>query len=182
MTVEEIVGSVKAHPARHVVLTGGEPMVAPEIGELASALRKAKYHITIETAGTVAVANVFCDLASVSPKLVNSTPLAGEIGETWRQRHEARRWNLDAIISWLRCPDYQIKFVVSAPEDLVEIEKCLGSPGINVPPEQVFLMPEGRDVASLAARKSWLLATCLEKGYRYCHRLHIELFGNTPGT
>lgn len=157
-------------------------MVAPEIGELAAALREAKFHITIETAGTVAAAGIPCDLASVSPKLSNSTPLAGEIDETWRQRHEASRWNPEAIISWLGCPDYQIKFVVSTPEDLVEIEMCLGSLGIDVPPEQVFLMPEGRDVASLAARKSWLAAACLEKGYRYCHRLHIELFGNTLGT
>src|SRR5258708_21103264 len=53
-TVDEIVREVEKHPARHVVLTGGEPMIAKEIRELAAALKKLGYHITIETAATVA--------------------------------------------------------------------------------------------------------------------------------
>jgi 7-carboxy-7-deazaguanine synthase len=35
LTVEEVVAEVSRHPSRHVVLTGGEPMVAPGIGDLA---------------------------------------------------------------------------------------------------------------------------------------------------
>ena len=54
MSVAEIVAEVTKHPARHVVLTGGEPMVAKEIHELAAALKQRGYHITIETAATVA--------------------------------------------------------------------------------------------------------------------------------
>ena len=46
MTVEAVVAEVIQHPARHVVLTGGEPMVAPEIHALAAALHAARpaYH------------------------------------------------------------------------------------------------------------------------------------------
>jgi hypothetical protein len=47
------VDEVKAHPARHVVVTGGEPMIQPEIVPLTERLRALGMHITIETAGTV---------------------------------------------------------------------------------------------------------------------------------
>src|SRR6187401_901216 len=54
MSVSEIVAEVLEHPAQFVVLTGGEPMIAKGIRELADALHAAGKHITIETAGTVA--------------------------------------------------------------------------------------------------------------------------------
>src|SRR5437868_6121510 len=37
----------------HVVLTGGEPMIMPDIVELCDALKASGHHITIETAATV---------------------------------------------------------------------------------------------------------------------------------
>lgn len=40
MTLEEILSAVSQHPATHVVLTGGEPMVAKGIHELAARLRE----------------------------------------------------------------------------------------------------------------------------------------------
>ena len=39
-SVDEIVREVERHPARHVVLTGGEPMIAPELPALAGRLRE----------------------------------------------------------------------------------------------------------------------------------------------
>jgi 7-carboxy-7-deazaguanine synthase len=43
-------------------------------------------------------------------------------------------------------------------------------------------MPEGRTVDELRHKAGYLLDLCKQKGYRYCNRLHIELFGNTRGT
>jgi hypothetical protein len=57
-SVEEVLAEVEKHPARHVVLTGGEPMIAKELPELAGRLREAGYHLTIETAGTVMPAGI----------------------------------------------------------------------------------------------------------------------------
>src|SRR5205085_5621445 len=52
-TVAQLVEEAQSHTAaRHVVLTGGEPMIAKEIRELATELKKLRYHITIETAAT----------------------------------------------------------------------------------------------------------------------------------
>src|SRR5215475_11556483 len=53
LTIDALVAEVLRHPAAHVVLTGGEPMIAPELPDLAARLRAAGKHITIETAGTI---------------------------------------------------------------------------------------------------------------------------------
>src|SRR5215212_9498055 len=50
MTVDAIVQQIRSHPARHVVLTGGEPMIAKDLPVLASAIKDLGYHITVETA------------------------------------------------------------------------------------------------------------------------------------
>src|SRR6185295_9112688 len=51
--VSEIVKQVRAFDTKHVVVTGGEPMIMPDIVELCAMLREGGYHITIETAATV---------------------------------------------------------------------------------------------------------------------------------
>src|SRR5688500_13111997 len=89
MTVDEIVRRVAEFPSRHVVLTGGEPMIMKEIGALSIALKDAGYHITIETAATV-FTPVVVDLASLSPKLSNSTPTERE-GGRFAAAHEKQR-------------------------------------------------------------------------------------------
>ncbi|MEZ5430870.1 MAG: hypothetical protein R3F31_06745 [Verrucomicrobiales bacterium] len=55
---------------RHVVLTGGEPMVARGIHDLAQAFRERDWHITIETAGTKRPDGIACDLASAQSQVV----------------------------------------------------------------------------------------------------------------
>ena len=75
LSLGQILDEVKAHPAKHVVVTGGEPMIAPEIVPLTNRLRDLGLHITIETAGTV-FHPVACDLMSISPKLKNPRPRA----------------------------------------------------------------------------------------------------------
>jgi 7-carboxy-7-deazaguanine synthase len=43
-------------------------------------------------------------------------------------------------------------------------------------------MPEGTDATTLAGRARWIVELCKQKGYRYCPRVHIELYGNRRGT
>ena len=54
LTIDDIVAEVIRHPTQHVVLTGGEPMAAPGIADLASELKLLGRHVTIETAATIA--------------------------------------------------------------------------------------------------------------------------------
>ena len=182
MSIDSIVAEVKKHPAAHVVLTGGEPMVARGIHELAARLRAAGKHITIETAGTIAPGGIACDLASLSPKLANSIPLPGTIEPAWIERHERSRLRPDILREWLEHFPYQLKFVISSESDLAEIESLLADIGLEIPPAKILLMPEGTDPATLDARRAMLVDLCLRKGHRLCDRLHIRLFGNTRGT
>ena len=181
MTVEEIVAAVRGYPAKHVVLTGGEPMIAPGIHELAFQLQEQGYHITIETAATVKPNGIACDLASLSPKLAHSAPDA-RLDDTWRKKHEELRWQPEVVASWIAARDYQLKFVVGSAADLAEIETMMGKTGCAVPPSKILLMPEGVTVEALRARAGWLGELCKQRGYRYAPRLHIELYGNARGT
>ena len=180
MSVEEILKKVFEWNCRHVVLTGGEPMVAPEPSVLAAGLRKAGKHITIETAATVVPAGIACDLASLSPKLSNSTP-PPERDPAWAKKHEDTRLRPDVIAEWIKNYAFQLKFVVSSEADLTEIKGLL-SRLPPVPLDRVLLMPEGTDSKTLATRTPWLVEICKREGFRFCPRLHIELFGHARGT
>jgi 7-carboxy-7-deazaguanine synthase len=182
MSIEDIIKEVKKHPAHHCVLTGGEPMVARGIKELAAALRAEGLHITIETAGTVSPEGIACDLASLSPKLSNSTPSPNEIDQAWIQRHEQTRLRPEILRAWLEAGNYQLKFVYTQPSDLIEIDAIIESIGIPVPASKVLLMLEGIDEGHIASRQMELVSLCTKRGNRYCDRLHIRLFGNTKGT
>ena len=180
-SVESIVEEVCSHPAQHVVLTGGEPMIAKDLPALAGILRSRGMHITIETAATMPPNGIACDLASLSPKPAHSTPIVGVIEDSWRQRHEATRWKPEVVKEWIKGYPFQLKFVVTALSDLPEIEAMLVDVG-PIPPNKILLMPEGVRTEVLQSRKSFVVEVCKARGYRYCPRLHIDLFGNKRGT
>jgi 7-carboxy-7-deazaguanine synthase len=180
-TVAEIVAEVSRHPVQHVVLTGGEPMIAAELPALATALRAAGIHLTIETAATIAPNGIACDLASLSPKLRNSTPPPAQFGAAWTERHEAARWQPEVVAAWLRTYQFQLKFVVATETDVAEVESLLAQLPVRPPRHKVLLMPEGSTRETLAARTAWLVALCRDRGYRFAPRLHIEWFGNKRG-
>ena len=180
MSIEEILKKLTEWNCDHVVLTGGEPMIAPDLPELATVLKKQKKHITIETAGTILPNGIPCDLASISPKLSNSTP-SPERDPAWAKKHESIRLQPEVISEWIRKYPFQLKFVVSSENDLAEIKDLL-SRLPPVPLHQILLMPEGIDVKTLVTRSPWLVEICKREGFRFCPRLHIELFGNTRGT
>ena len=182
MEVEEVVRRTLAFPAAHVVLTGGEPMAAKEMPLLAARLRERGKHITIETAGTLPPAGIACDLASLSPKLANSTPAAGTISPAWIERHERTRFQPGVIREWIEAYPFQLKFVVEEAGDLQEIRAMLAEISGDISPWKVLLMPQGIDLETLRAREALILEACKTDGYRFCTRLHIQLFGNTKGT
>ena len=182
MSIPEIVSKVQSYPAaKHVVLTGGEPMVAKGMAELASELNRLGYHLTIETAATRPPEGIACDLASLSPKLSNSAP-DERLSETWRQKHEALRWQPDMVAAWITDYDYQFKFVIAEQSDVAEMESMLADLKLEIPPHKIMLMPEGVSMDVLRTRAGWLAELCKTRGYRYAHRLQIELYGDTRGT
>lgn len=181
-SVAEIMAEVEGHrSAQHVVLTGGEPMIAKDIRTLAAEIRKNRRHITIETAATIPPEGIACDLASLSPKLLNSAPDPVE-HVAWRKKHEATRWQPEVVRAWIDHYSYQFKFVVSRPEDVDELEHMLAVLQRDIPRHKVLLMPEAISLEKMRSRAAWLGELCKARGYRYAHRLHIELYGNRRGT
>jgi 7-carboxy-7-deazaguanine synthase len=180
MPVAEIMRAIGEFPAKYVVLTGGEPMIMPDVIPLCEAIKSDGYHLTIETAATV-FHPVPLDLASLSPKLSNSTPTDREDGR-FAELHELKRLNIPVIQQFINHPpDFQLKFVMSSESDLREIEALL--PQLkNWSPSDVLLMPEGIDAAVLQDRSNWIGEICKQKGYRFCPRLHILMYGNRRGT
>jgi 7-carboxy-7-deazaguanine synthase len=180
VAVGQIVDRVRELGARHVVITGGEPMIMPEIVELCEALKETGHHLTVETAATV-YAPVKIDLASLSPKLSNSTPVQRE-GGRFAAAHEKQRLNFPVIQQFIdSSPEVQLKFVVSAERDVLEIQSVLAQlKGWSA--EDVLLMPEGTDARVLEERSGWVSDVCKREGFRFCARLHILLWGNRRGT
>jgi 7-carboxy-7-deazaguanine synthase len=173
MSIDAICEELQRHPARHVVVTGGEPMIAPQIVELTERLRALGMHITVETAGTV-LKPVACDLMSISPKLSNSTPEG-----PWAAQHERLRLQTEALSQLIANYEYQLKFVIAAPEDLAELKSLAAA--LSAPQERIILMPEGIDPERLRERGIWLAEICKSEGFRFSPRLHIDLYGNRRG-
>ena len=179
VALDDVLAQVDAHaPVRHVVITGGEPMIARHVDALAHALAVRGHHITVETAGT-AFRAFPVDLFSISPKLSTSTPLVNAGG--WRERHEETRHRPDVVAQMMAAGrDYQLKFVVTRPEDLDEIDAFVAE--VAADPRKVLLMPEGTTVEQLDACARWLVPLAIARGYRFADRLHVRLFGHTRGT
>jgi len=173
MELSRILDEALAHPARHVVVTGGEPMIAPEIVALTERLRDVGLHITVETAGTV-FHPVACDLMSISPKLANSTPEG-----PFAVQHSRVRIQTPVLAELMARYDYQLKFVIETPTDVGEARDLVNS--LAADPGRVILMPEGTDPARLRERALWLAEVCKEEGYRFSPRLHVDLYGNRRG-
>ncbi len=177
MSVGEVLECVRSHPTKHAVVSGGEPMIAPDIVELTKGIKGLGLHITVETAGTV-YHPVACDLMSISPKLDNSTPHEREGGK-WAAQHERLRYQPEILTQLMSEYEYQLKFVVASPEDMVEIAKIIEN--IHADRRRVVLMPEGTTSEVIRARTPWLTEICKREGFRYSPRLHIDLWGNRRG-
>jgi 7-carboxy-7-deazaguanine synthase len=134
----------------------------------------------METAATV-YSPVNIDLASLSPKLSNSTPTERE-GGRFAPAHEKQRLNLPVVQQFIdSSPQFQLKFVVSREADVIEIQSILkGLSGWS--PDDILLMPEGIDQKTLEERSPWVSDVCKREGFRFCPRLHILLWGNRRGT
>lgn len=155
------------------VITGGEPLLQENaflemIGHIRG--RQPEHQFEVETNGTRIPSPAFhgaVDQFNVSPKLSN----AG--------MPESLRLNAKALAFFASSPKSWFKFVVAEPGDLEEIEVIRATH--TLPRPRVLLMPEGRTCAELDRHAVWLAEICRDRGYRFCDRLHIRLWGDKRG-
>jgi 7-carboxy-7-deazaguanine synthase len=189
MTVDDILTEVTSYDAAdHVVVTGGEPLVHDEVVALLDHLSDAGYHATVETNGTI-YREAPIDLASISPKLESSIPTAEKAptgdGE-WAAKHDARRIDVEVLGQLTDAYDTQLKFVVTGPEDMAEINDVVAriraAAESDIPDAAVLLMPEGTTREQLQARRDRVADLAMDHGYRYTPRLHVNLWNDAPET
>ncbi|AGN01162.1 Radical SAM domain protein [Salinarchaeum sp. Harcht-Bsk1] len=189
LTIDKLVEQIaEFDAAEHVVVTGGEPMIHDDTEELLEELADRGFHTTVETNGTI-YRDAPIDLASISPKLASSTPTeeldpkgAGE----WAERHENRRIDVDTLSDLVDAYDSQLKFVVTGPDDMAEIEDLLvrlrETADTEIENNDVLLMPEGMTREELDERRGTVAELAQDHGYRYTPRLHVDLWNDAPGT
>ena len=170
-----IVEKVCRTDVEHVVLTGGEPLLQPDVVPLTAALTRRGRFITIETAGTV-FRPVHANLMSVSPKLAGSGPT----GTVWLQRHEQTRNQPDVVRRFLRNYVCQFKFVIDQPQDVADV-KTYVCRFDDLTADHVWLMPQATTREEIAEKSPWIETAAARCGYKVSRRLHVELFGNGRG-
>jgi len=175
--IEKIIRTVQRYQTRFTVITGGEPMMTPDLPELVRKLKECGKHITIETAGIAFMPDLPCDLMSISPKLSNSTPTEPELAAV----HEDMRLDLAVLGELIDNYSYQLKFVVDSQADLPEIQQTIENLG-NVDPEKVMLMPQAATREQLLAKSPMIAEMCRDTGFAFGQRLHVMLGNGEKGT
>ncbi|MEM9586259.1 MAG: 7-carboxy-7-deazaguanine synthase QueE [Planctomycetota bacterium] len=177
--LESLLEQADESGCRHIVLTGGEPLVYEATETFCQLARQAGYHLTIETAGTVP-RQIECDLLSLSPKLSGSAPDPEEHPE-WHQRHQQRRLPINVMRDLIdRSDRTQVKFVVDHQREWDEV--LLVVDDLQVSPDQVWIMPQAVTVQELDQSEAWLRPWAEGNRFRYCDRQQIRWYGNRRGT
>lgn len=177
-TTNSVVEKVKQFKkAKHVVITGGEPYLQRDLEELVSSLSKNNYLITIETNGIKYRDIDGVDLVSWSPKMDNSNPTIINTAEY--NMHTRNRANADYKNIAKTNSDLQVKFVIQNDKDLEEILEFQNK--WSIPDNNMYIMPEGRTEKELKTKSQWVVEVCKEKGFKYCPRVHIEIYGDKRG-
>ncbi|WP_444891295.1 7-carboxy-7-deazaguanine synthase QueE [Microbulbifer sp. DLAB2-AA] len=163
MTLEQILLQVQSHPARHVCVTGGEPLAQPNCLHLLEALCDAGYSVSLETSGAMPVDQVD---PRVSRVVDLKTPASGE-------QHRNRMENMQVLTR-----DDQIKFVICDRGDYEWARFTLDQYNL---PERVGEVLFSPSYEQLPARQlaEWVLADGLP--VRMQMQLHKLLWGDIPG-
>ena len=162
MHFDEILAETARHGARHVCVTGGEPLAQKRCLELLERLCEAGYEVSLETSGAI-------DVSAVDPRVSRvvdlKTPGSGE----------ATR-NLWENLGVLTGHD-QIKFVICSRGDYEWARGQVRERGLAETCEVLFSPSWGEQDATELA--DWILADQLP--VRLQLQLHKLLWGEVPG-
>jgi 7-carboxy-7-deazaguanine synthase len=161
-TIDSVLDRVQSHGAKHVCVTGGEPLAQKNCIPLLQALCDSGYQVSLETSGAVDISNVD---ARVSRVVDVKTP----------DSQESHRNRLDDL-SLLRA-DEQIKFVICSRSDFEWSRDLVMSRRLH---EQctVLLSPSFKQVEPRELAQ-WILDEHLP--VRFQVQLHKYLWGDAPG-
>jgi 7-carboxy-7-deazaguanine synthase len=160
--LEAIVGEVCRFGARHVCVTGGEPLAQPNCLPLLTRLCDAGLQVSLETSGAMDIEAVD---ARVSRVVDVKTPGSGE-----------NERNLTANFEHLTARD-QLKFVICSREDYEWSKAYLREHGLSGRCQVLFSPSYAQLSPTVLA--DWILADKLQ--VRFQLQLHKILWGDVPG-
>jgi 7-carboxy-7-deazaguanine synthase len=160
--IDAIVDEVRGHGARHVCVTGGEPLAQKRCLQLLEKLCDAGFEVSLETSGAL-------DISAVDPRVERvvdiKTPGSGEVGRN--------RWQ---NIPLLTARD-QIKFVICDRADFDWARDVIAEHGLAARCDLLFSPSHGQ--VSPRELAEWILAESLP--VRFQLQLHKILWGEEPG-
>jgi len=159
---QKILDEVASHPARHVCVTGGEPLAQPAVHPLLSALCDQGYHVSLETSGALDIARVDRRVHIVMDL---KTPHSGEV--------DRNHWD---NLKYLKSSD-EIKFVIANREDFAWMESVVGE--FNLDQRNLVICSPVADQIEPRTLAEWVLAS--KHHLRMQLQLHKVIWGNEPG-
>lgn len=164
-TTEEVKNLIQEYDSRHLVITGGEPLLQQKaLGELIELLDG--YYIEIETNSTI-LPNIEVNQFNVSPKLNHSGNKPGDCEKPEVLLKLAKKKNVD------------FKFVVEKKSDIQEVIQFVQK--YNICKENVFLMALGKTKQELESRENMVREFAEKYGFSFTDRLHVKLYGDRRG-
>lgn len=172
MNNPELMSNIRTYtPIKHIVWTGGEPMLYQDfIGQAMRILYNEGYTSEIETNGTIfcePLTRVAIDQFNISPKLKSSNQEEG---------YDNKRIN-DKVIDSYPEEKSTFKFVVNSIDDIAEI-LTLHSRHNKLP---VYLMPQGMTREEIIKNAPYVVELCLKRNFNYSPREHIILWDKKRG-
>ena len=171
MSIKEIRKELEQFTNRHLVITGGEPLMQQDdLADLLTFL-KPDFYVEVETNGTILPNNALSALVdqwNVSPKTINSgNPLAlCEDSECY------------AFFS--KQKNCYFKYVVENEDDLIEINNLIEK--YSLVRDRIMLMTQASTKEEMAEREKAVFFLSKKNNLSYSPRIHVVKWGNQRGT
>ena len=170
MSIKEVRQSLEQFRIRHLVITGGEPLMQQDdLAELLTFL-KPKFYVEVETNGTILPINalsVLVDQWNVSPKTKNSgNPL--EMCE-----------DNECYTFFSKKKNCYFKYVVESEEDLIEINQLISK--YNLEKERVLLMTQAITKEEILSKENSVFTISKKNSLGFSPRLHVMKWGSQRG-
>lgn len=165
MSVYDVHHALTSLGVRLFVISGGEPMMQQaNLRPLLDRLMASGAEVEIETNGTIAP-QIRPTRFNVSPKLAHSGV-----------RDKIRR-KPDILHQYVGLGVF--KFVCQTREDLDEVAEIAQE--ASIPASDIWIMPEGRDPATLMSHAEAITDDAIARGWNITSRLHVFTWGDKRG-
>jgi len=170
MTIDEIKEKILDLEIKHLVITGGEPLLQQDdLADLLSFL-KPDFYVEIETNCTILPNKMLTDLVdqwNVSPKTENS----GNSLELYE--------NNECYYFFANQENCFFKYVVENESDIPEIKKFVTK--YNIPEKRVQLMSQASTKEEIRSREKSISELAKLYNFSFSPRLHVAMWGAQRG-